>query len=552
MDRGNTLPLHVAPFSQYESNVMQQLYALEISSSTLTSGEMIEHAAQRFGRTSVEVLDDLLRRRDGVYFRSCKRDALLTSLSGDGSRCTVQVARTDVGSLNARVVDDHMQPITGEAGGRWRLVAPFGVYRLFPGAVVLEATVGLAPDWNEDDGIVGTRCAFLLMSYPVGADPIPLLRRLAEVEVKVEEERRLLDLPADVLQHIVVRIASAHHIARVAPTCKVVSVAARNALKAMQFSSEVVALAGHADWVLSVAVAPDGRLITGSDDRTVKMWCDGACERTIQAHADCVSAVAVLPGGARFVSVSHDHTAKLWTPDGDLERTFRPGDRVNCVAALPDGVHFVVGLGDGADEDEYPYNGEVRLYHVDGTLVDTFRGHDGVVLAVAVTPDGQHIISNSTDWYENIRVWSVATKSCVSAIDGHSEDGRPLDCVRTVAAMPDGQRFLSGSDDKSVCVWLLNGTFNGTLENEFMMHTGAVNSLVALPDNQHALSASYDDTVKLFNVNDGTVLRTFKHHTRPIFTHGCLALLPDGLHFVSAAGLTACIACHGLALTLKA
>ena len=44
------------------------------------------------------------------------------------------------------------------------------------------------------------------------------------------------------------------------------------------------------------------------------------------------------------------------------------------------------------------------------------------------------------------------------------------------------------------------------------------------------LSASDDKTVKLFNVNDGAVLRTFKHHTRAVY---CLAPLPDGLRFVS-------------------
>ena len=60
-----------------------------------------------------------------------------------------------------------------------------------------------------------------------------------------------------------------------------------------------------------------------------------------------VMAVAVLPGGARFVSVSLDGTAKLWTLDGALERTFEVGSDVLCVAALPDGVHFVVGLGVG-------------------------------------------------------------------------------------------------------------------------------------------------------------------------------------------------------------
>ena len=52
-------------------------------------------------------------------------------------------------------------------------------------------------------------------------------------------------------------------------------------------------------------------------------------------------------------------------------------------------------------------------------------------------------------------------------------------------------------------------------------------------------------TVKLFNVNDGAVLRTFKHHTDVLY---CLALLPDGLRFVScSADKTARIVYHGLA-----
>ena len=56
--------------------------------------------------------------------------------------------------------------------------------------------------------------------------------------------------------------------------------------------------------------------------------------------------------------------------------------------------------------------------------------------AVAVTPDGQHIISGS--WDKLVKVWSVATKSLVSTCVGHTG------CVNAVAAMPDGQRILSG------------------------------------------------------------------------------------------------------------
>ena len=69
-------------------------------------------------------------------------------------------------------------------------------------------------------------------------------------------------------------------------------------------------------------------------------------------------------------------------------------------------------------------------------------------------------------------------------------------------------------------------------------------ALVALPDNQHALSGSADNSVKLFNVNDGAVLRTFKHHTEGVCS---IALLPDGRRFVSGSwDKSACVAYHGL------
>ena len=78
----------------------------------------------------------------------------------------------------------------------------------------------------------------------------------------------LADLPADVVQHILVRLTLAHNIARAAPTCKVVSVAVRNAIRVRKFSSEVVMLAGHTNWVMCVAAAPDGRVIAGSYENT--------------------------------------------------------------------------------------------------------------------------------------------------------------------------------------------------------------------------------------------------------------------------------------------
>ena len=328
-------------------------------------------------------------------------------------------------------------------------------------------------------------------------------------------ERQLILLPTDVLSLILYQLPLAHDIALAGLTCRALCDAAKLAFKARPFYSEVVTLAGHTRFLTWAMPTPDGRIITSSD-RTVKVWRDGACERTIQPQ----------PGWAMAVAVSV-------SLDGALPPMPNEDGNVSCVAAMPDGVHFVAGLCNGDSE------GEVRLYHVDGTLVHTFKGHTDNVTAVAVTPDGQHIISGSRD--NLVNVWNVASKSLLSTCTGHT------DIVGAVAAMPDGQRFLSGvggdSNDNAIRVWLLNGTLKKILPE---LHSDAVVALMPLPDNQHVLSGSFDNTVKLFNVNDGAVLRTFKQKN---FVHR-LTLLPDGLRFVSGtvSGTdTARISYHGLA-----
>ena len=130
-------------------------------------------------------------------------------------------------------------------------------------------------------------------------------------------------LPTDALSLVLAQLSRVHNIMGVKRTCRAFRDAAGPVEQDLRRRSGEYE---HERAVRSVAAAPGGRLVTGSHCE-VKVWRDGACERTTQApsHAYAVEGVAVLLGGARFVSVSCDGTAKLWTLDAALELTVEVG-----------------------------------------------------------------------------------------------------------------------------------------------------------------------------------------------------------------------------------
>ena len=80
----------------------------------------------------------------------------------------------------------------------------------------------------------------------------------------------------------------------------------------------VATLTGHGSNVGCVAVLADGRFVTGSWDKTVKVWKESSpgsgvwsVEATLTGHSSYVYCVAVLADG-RFVTGSVDTTVKVW------------------------------------------------------------------------------------------------------------------------------------------------------------------------------------------------------------------------------------------------
>ena len=75
-----------------------------------------------------------------------------------------------------------------------------------------------------------------------------------------------------------------------------------------------------------------------------------------------------------------------------------------------------------------------------------FKGHIGPVRSVALSSDGDHIVSGSDD--RTIRIWNITTgQTVLGPFQGHTG------CIMSVAFSSDDKHIVSGSADKTIRIW---------------------------------------------------------------------------------------------------
>jgi WD40 repeat protein len=272
--------------------------------------------------------------------------------------------------------------------------------------------------------------------------------------------------------------------------------------------------AGHRTIVLGVKFSPDAKTLASLGwDGQVKLWRqNNSLLTSLNGHKSLVFGLAFsspthLNNRKIIASASADRTVKLWETDDEGKvlslRTLKHDGVVMGVAISPNGKLLATASGDTT----------IKLWTLQGKLLATLKGHQGAARKVSFSPDSKFLASGSADG--TIGLWNVEGKNPVllSKLRGHQGG------VWVVSFSPDGQIIASSSGDATIKLWKKSSELITTLKG----HQSTIRSVAFSPDNQIIASASDDKTVKLWRLN-GSLLTTLTGHNDAVIS---VAFSPD-------------------------
>ena len=150
----------------------------------------------------------------------------------------------------------------------------------------------------------------------------------------------------------------------------------------------------------------------------------------------------------------------------------------------------------------------------------TFKGHEDLVQAVAVFPDGRRMVTGSRD--KTLRLWNLKDGSLLKKMEGHTSG------IIAVTVSRDGELIASGDRKGKLIAW--RGDYGESLTKAIKVHD-FICSLDFSPDGSILASGSYDKTTKLWNT------KTWQQQGNPIDCGAevqCVRYSPSGEHLAIA------------------
>ncbi len=167
------------------------------------------------------------------------------------------------------------------------------------------------------------------------------------------------------------------------------------------------------------------------------------------------------------------------------------------------------------------YEDELHLFSTDGVLLYILPETMGACCA-AFHPHNTNILAIG---YGDgaVCMWDLSTQACMSSFEEH------IDLITNLRFTPDCRLFLSSWDNTASIVALDDG-FQYLSSVKLEGHTRAVTDILPLLSSNQCVTCSADKTIKVWDCETGTCLRTLTEHTFYVMS---LAMHPNKQTFAS-------------------
>ncbi len=256
----------------------------------------------------------------------------------------------------------------------------------------------------------------------------------------------------------------------------------------------------EAGLIWTLAFSPDGSQLASSAwadpppnarrcEVNIRSAATGELVATLRdgAHALDVNALLFTPNHPFMVTGSDDRTIRVWNTD--TWQLARPamsgfGGSVQCMAVSRNGSHLAVASTDTTAR-LWTLHDDIAQWHETGIAV----GHTLRIIDMVFTHDETRLVTCSED--KTVRIWDSQKGMPIARLLGHDR------IIRAVAVSDDDRLIASCGDDNTTRIWS-SGASRDLIRLDD--HGSELNSCLFSPDLRFVATASADGTLRLFDL----------------------------------------------------